>query len=179
MTPDEFRQTLRRAAENAGGVAKWAKGIGVSRQYVSNVLNNPEAPPSDKILSALGLAVVIDYAPINPKFESAHLTMRDCTDPEIRKDAEHDLRRAIERREAFAMKWGEALIRGYESADRSDEVADLEIEANELEAEKFRAVSRMDDAATQLERLANREETPDEIADKLTAIIELLDTSAI
>lgn len=179
MTPDEFRQTLRRAAENAGGVAKWAKGIGVSRQYVSNVLNNPEAPPSDKILSALGLAVVIDYAPVKPKFESAHLTMRDCTDPEIRKDAEHDLRRAIERREAFAMKWGEALVRAAADTGNQDELDALTKEANELEAAKDRAISRMGDAATQLDRIASAEKTPPEIADKLDTVITLLDTDAI
>lgn len=176
MTPDELRKTLRRATDGPGGVTAWAKKHGIPRQIVSAAMNS-DRPIPKSVVAALGLTPVIDYAPINPKFESALMSLRDCSNPDVRKDAEHDLARMAP--SEWVTRWAVPLLRGYEGADNSDELAALEIEANELEAEKYRAVSRMDDAATQLERLANREETPDEIADKLTAIIELLDTNAI
>jgi DNA-binding transcriptional regulator YdaS (Cro superfamily) len=57
LTADDVRARLRKACEEAGGQAAWARARGVSRQYIGQVLLGARAP-SEAILKALGMSVV-------------------------------------------------------------------------------------------------------------------------
>lgn len=136
MTPDEIRRELRREIDKAGGVTQWAAINKIPRTIVSGALNGaPDKAVPKKVAVALGFVGVVNYAPLKPKFNSALMSLRDCTNPDVRKDAEDDLRRAIDRHEAFAVKWGEALILGYDDHGPQGELyEELARETNELEA---------------------------------------------
>lgn len=60
MTADEVRQSIRLVCENMGGQKVFAERVGVSQQYVSDVLNE-KREPGPSILSALGLEKVVTY----------------------------------------------------------------------------------------------------------------------
>jgi hypothetical protein len=134
MTPDEFRDHMRRATDKAGGVKAWASAHGFSRQYVSNVLHD-RAPPSEKVLTALGVRVVTEYEVASARPVSAHLTLLDCTQECNRVQARWELHRATSGAAlaAWARKWGEALIIGYEthSADAAADIAEAEGRADD------------------------------------------------
>ena len=49
---------LRRAVEEAGSQARFAEGVSLPQSYISDVLNG-NRPPSDRLLSALGLKRVV------------------------------------------------------------------------------------------------------------------------
>ena len=54
-TAAEVRELARRACQTAGGQAAWARNIGVSRQYVHQVVSG-DAPPGVIIMKALGMS---------------------------------------------------------------------------------------------------------------------------
>jgi hypothetical protein len=53
LTTDELLQVLSKACDEAGGPSAWARSNGISKQYVSDVLNG-RTQPGDTILRALG-----------------------------------------------------------------------------------------------------------------------------
>jgi hypothetical protein len=60
MNTDTVRDSLRKACEDAGCAADWAKANEISAAYVSDVLNGRKEP-GEKILRALGLKRVVEY----------------------------------------------------------------------------------------------------------------------
>jgi len=54
MKAAEVRRILRRAVEAEGSLTAWATKNGVSKQYVSDVLNE-KSEPGDSVLEPLGL----------------------------------------------------------------------------------------------------------------------------
>lgn len=53
LTKDELIQVLSDACFAAGGASHWAKSVGISKQYVSDVLKG-RTLPGDAICRALG-----------------------------------------------------------------------------------------------------------------------------
>jgi DNA-binding transcriptional regulator YdaS (Cro superfamily) len=53
LTKDELIQVLSKACDAAGGASTWAKSVGISKQYVSDVLNG-RTQPGEAIAHALG-----------------------------------------------------------------------------------------------------------------------------
>lgn len=60
MTADEVRNLLRRACQQAGTAAAWAKDHGLSPAYVSDTLSR-KREPGPAILKALGLTSEMQY----------------------------------------------------------------------------------------------------------------------
>jgi transcriptional regulator with XRE-family HTH domain len=60
MTSEQVRNLMRARIKKVGLAQDWAREIGVSPQYVSDVLRG-HREPGQKILDALGLVVVTDY----------------------------------------------------------------------------------------------------------------------
>lgn len=58
MTADDVREKLRKAVD--GNASAWARPLGISQAYVSDVLAG-RREPGDKILQALGLEKVVTY----------------------------------------------------------------------------------------------------------------------
>lgn len=60
ITELEVSALLRRACAEAGGNKAWADRYDVSPQYVGQVIG-ADRPPSDRILSALGLRKIVRF----------------------------------------------------------------------------------------------------------------------
>jgi hypothetical protein len=60
MTADDVRNLLRRACEQAGTAAAWAKNHDLSAAYVSDTLSR-KREPGPAILRALGLTSETQY----------------------------------------------------------------------------------------------------------------------
>jgi DNA-binding transcriptional regulator YdaS (Cro superfamily) len=65
MTLDQVLALLRRQCDEAGGQAAWAKAVGVSPSYVSDVLVGRREPGAG-ILRHLGLVRVVTYRKVKP-----------------------------------------------------------------------------------------------------------------
>ena len=61
---------LRERCKAAGGQRAWAQAVGISEQYVSDVLN-ARREPGESILRALGLAKVVRYVEARKKARAA------------------------------------------------------------------------------------------------------------
>lgn len=175
MTPEEFKVALRKATHTAGSVAAWAKKAGVSRQYVSNILNEG-TPPGEKVLSAMGLREVTSYeatkrrAPISP-------SVIDCADESNRIDARRELDRAESSGSlhSWATKWGRALIEGYEGVDGSEDIQRLENEVTQLENDHDEAIKRLNQPISDLAQYLKRYDVSDEAAAIIRSVINELE----
>lgn len=63
MDADAVRRCLREAAEQAGGITKWALAKKVPGSVVSDILNG-RRDPTPQVLVALDLTLVKDYQPM-------------------------------------------------------------------------------------------------------------------
>lgn len=63
MTAEEVRDILRKAID--GNASAWARPLGISQAYVSDVLAG-RREPGDKILQALKLEKVVTYRRARP-----------------------------------------------------------------------------------------------------------------
>lgn len=62
MTKEEIREQFRQIVKDAGGAAAWARAHHVTRQYVSDVLNDTREPGS-LILATVGAIKETTYRP--------------------------------------------------------------------------------------------------------------------
>lgn len=62
LSQDEFRVALADACETAGGQGAWASSVGLSKTYVSDVINGRRAP-GPEICKALGYERQETYVP--------------------------------------------------------------------------------------------------------------------
>ena len=65
MSIDRFRAALRKDCDKAGSYSAWAEAHGVTRSYVSQVLNMG-AKPGPSLVAALGWRRVVSYEPVRP-----------------------------------------------------------------------------------------------------------------
>ncbi|MEW6212376.1 MAG: hypothetical protein AB1631_28885, partial [Acidobacteriota bacterium] len=63
-TEEEARKLLADAIDRAGSQGAFAAANGLSRQYLSDILNG-RRDMSGKILSALGLKKIVEFEPLN------------------------------------------------------------------------------------------------------------------
>ena len=61
ISADKLVDVIRRAAEKAGGAAKLAKQLGVSRQAIDNVTSGRSKVPYGKIPKGLGFRRVVMF----------------------------------------------------------------------------------------------------------------------
>lgn len=171
MDIDAVRAVLKNEVAKAGGQKMWAEKHGVSPAYVSEVLRET-AEPGVKILDALGFERIAQYkrrkAIVSP-------SMVDCSQEHVRKDARHELRCAegsISTLGAWANRWGDALLDGYEHADRTDEVEKLEREINQVEDDLSACRGWASEAEIALQSFLADEDISDARRSKLNDILD-------